>query len=131
MLKAIDEISKKNNEANKLLPEFQKIDKKLDKAEIVCTKTDATKYNFNIFALPLKFIKKIYNYEITYRRASGIKRVNKQTEWLWSKNFKKIEEKNRVLESAGKLLDVRDDIIDLFEKGTFPYTGNVFKTKEE
>ena len=65
MLKAIDEISKKNNEANKLLPEFQKIDKKLDKAEIVCTKTDATKYNFNIFALPLKFIKKIYNYEIT------------------------------------------------------------------
>ena len=64
-LKAIDEISKKNNEANKLLPEFQKIDKKLDKAEIVCTKTDATKYNFNIFALPLKFIKKIYNYEIT------------------------------------------------------------------
>ena len=27
--------------------------------------------------------------------------------------------------------DARDDIIDLFEKGTFPYKGNVFKTKEE
>ena len=27
--------------------------------------------------------------------------------------------------------DARDGIIDLFEKGTFPYKGNVFKTKEE
>ena len=43
----------------------------------------------------------------------------------------KIEEKNRVLKSAKKLSDARDDIIDLFEKGTFPYKGNVFKTKEE
>ena len=44
---------------------------------------------------------------------------------------KKIEEKNRVLKSAKKLSDTRDDIIDLFEKGPFPYKGNVFKTKEE
>ena len=44
---------------------------------------------------------------------------------------KKIEEKNRVLKSAKKLFDARDDIIDLFEKGTFPYKENVFKTKKE
>ena len=25
----------------------------------------------------------------------------------------------------------RDDIINLFERGTFPYKGNVFRTKEE
>ena len=25
----------------------------------------------------------------------------------------------------------KDDIINLFEKGTFPYKGNVFRTKEE
>ena len=55
-LKAIDEINKNNIEANKLLPEFDKIDKTLNKAELVCTKTDGTKYNFNIFALPFKFI---------------------------------------------------------------------------
>ena len=42
----------------------------------------------------------------------------------------KIEEKNRVLKSAKKLSDARDDIIDLFEKGTFLYKGNVFKEKE-
>ena len=44
---------------------------------------------------------------------------------------KKIEEKNRFLESARKLSDARDEIIGFFEKGTFPYKGNVFKTKEE
>ena len=27
--------------------------------------------------------------------------------------------------------DARDEIIGFFEKGTFPYKGNVFKTKEE
>ena len=27
--------------------------------------------------------------------------------------------------------DARDDIINLFEKRTFPFKGNVFKTKEE
>ena len=43
MLKAISEISKKNNEANKLLSEFGKIDKTLDNAELLCTKPDGTK----------------------------------------------------------------------------------------
>ena len=27
--------------------------------------------------------------------------------------------------------DARDEIIDLFEKGTFLYKGNVFRTKKE
>ena len=44
---------------------------------------------------------------------------------------KKEKEKKRVLESAKKLSDVRDEIIDLFEKGTFPYKGNVFQTKKK
>ena len=29
------------------------------------------------------------------------------------------------------MLNARDDIIDLFKKGIFPYKGNIFKTKEE
>ena len=56
MLKAIDEIRRNIDEANKLLPKFIKIDRTLDKAERVCTKTYGTKYDFNRFALPLKFI---------------------------------------------------------------------------
>ena len=68
-LKATDEIRRKNDEANKLVPKFKKIDRTLDKAELVCTKTDGTKYDFNRFALPLKFIEKIHNYEITLDEA--------------------------------------------------------------
>ena len=44
------------------------------------------------------------------------------------RNPEKVKE---VLESAKELQDARKDIIDLFEKGIFPYRGNVFKTKEE
>ena len=58
-------LAKKNDEANKLLSEFKKIDETLDNAELVCTKTDGTKYNFNISVLLLEFIEKIHNYGIT------------------------------------------------------------------
>ena len=47
------------------------------------------------------------------------------------RNPEKVKEKKEVLESAKELQDARKDIIDLFEKGIFPYRGNVFKTKEE
>ena len=43
---------------NELLSKFRKIDETLDNAELVCTKTDGTKYDFNRFLLPLKFIEK-------------------------------------------------------------------------
>ena len=55
-LKLIEEIRRKNDEANKILLEVKKIDAKLDTAELVCIKTDGTKYDFNIFVLPLKFV---------------------------------------------------------------------------
>ena len=47
------------------------------------------------------------------------------------KNSKQAKEKNNILESAEKFLDARKDIIGFFEKGIFPYKGNVFKTKEK
>ena len=63
-LKAIGEISRNNDKVNELLSEFRKID-----AELVCTKADGIKYDFNRFLLPLKFIEKIHNYEITLDEA--------------------------------------------------------------
>ena len=69
-IKVIDKNSKKNNEANKLLFKVKKIDKALENADLVCAKTDnKTKYDFNRFSLPLKFIEKIHNYEITLDEA--------------------------------------------------------------
>ena len=62
-------LAKENDEANKWLSEFKNRDETLDNAELVCAKTDGTKYNFNIFALPLKFIEIFHNYEITLDEA--------------------------------------------------------------
>ena len=77
---------------------------------------------------PSKFIEKIYNYEITLDEAIEdqiklnilISKLNNDY------NPQTLNEKNNVLKAARKLLDARKDIIDFFEKGTFPYKGNVF-----
>ena len=58
MLKEISEIGRKNDEGSKILLDIKEIDAKLDTAELVCTKTDGTKYNFNTFTLPLNLLKK-------------------------------------------------------------------------
>ena len=128
--------AKKDDEANKLLSEFRKIGETLDNAELVCTKTDETKFDFNCFLFPLKFIEKIHNYEITLDEARNywkelrilIKNLNNDYN---PRIFKKVREKNRVLESARKLSDAKNDIIGFFDKETFPYKGNVFKIKKE
>ena len=73
-LRELKNINKSNtlkaiNEANKLVPKFRKIDRTLDKAEPVSTKADGTKYDFNCFTPPSKFVEKIHNYEITLNEA--------------------------------------------------------------
>ena len=69
-LEAIDKIRRKNNEAKDLVFKIKKIDTELDTAELVCKNTDGkTKYDFNLFASPLKFARKIHNYEITLDEA--------------------------------------------------------------
>ena len=60
-----------SNEAYKLLSEFKKIGETLDNAELVCTKSDGSKYDFNRFLLPLKFIEKTHNCEITLDEATN------------------------------------------------------------
>ena len=48
------------------MSKIKKIDTELDTAELVSTKTDGkTKNDFNLFTSPLKFARKIHNYEIT------------------------------------------------------------------
>ena len=41
-IKEIDKIEKKNEEANKLVPKFIKLDRELENVELVCAKTDGT-----------------------------------------------------------------------------------------
>ena len=117
------------------MPEFIELDGALENVELFCTKTDGTKYDFNRFSLPLKFIAKIRNYEITLDEAIKDQTkleilINKLNEYN-PRNSKKVKEKERVLESAKTFSDARDEIINLFEKGIFPYEGNLFKTNEK
>ena len=105
--------------ANKFLSEFRKTGETLDNAELVCTKTDGTNYDFNHFLLPLKFIEKIHNYEITLDEARNYETelrilISKLNNDYNPRNSKKAKEKNNVLESARKLLDARKDIIVFF-----------------
>ena len=129
-------LAKKNDKANKLPSEFKKIDKTLENAGLVCTKTDGIPHNFNRFFLPLRFIEKIHNYEITLDEAIKSQTelnilINKLNNDYNPRNPEKVKEKKEVLKSAKELLNGRKGIIDLFEKGIFPYRGNVFKPKKE
>ena len=63
----------------------------------------------NHFSLPLKFIEKIYKYEITLDEATEKPAELKEL----------INKLNRVLKSAKKLSDARDDNIYLFKKEIF------------
>ena len=135
MLKAISEIGKKNDEANKMLLDVMKINNELSTARLFCTKTDGTEYDFTKFELPLRFFEEIYNHEITLDEAKD--NQDKLEKWINRlKNYKakkpsKREEKKNVLESAVKLFNVRKTIINFFEEEIFPFKGKVFKTKEE
>ena len=92
--------------------------------------------NMNLIVfLPLKFIEKIHNYEITLDEAidnqTELISLNKLNNGYNSRNTKIAKEKNRVLEFTRKLSDARDEIINFFEKGNFLYEDNIFKTKEK
>ena len=54
------------DEAKKLMVNIKELDDWLDKAQLICTKTDGkTKYNFSNFTFPSKFASKIYNKDFT------------------------------------------------------------------
>ena len=89
-----------------------------------------------LMEFPLKFIEKIHKYEITLDEAKSSQTelgilINKLNNDYNPKIPKNVKQKNNVLKYVRKLLDVRKDVIDIFETGIFPYRLNVFKTKEE
>ena len=109
------------------MPKFKKSNRTVDKGELACTKTDGIKYDFSSFAFPLK----IWIKELRFQQTELRILINKLNNDYNPRIPKKAKEKNRVLESARKLSDAKDNIIDLFKKGIFPYKDNAFKTTEE
>ena len=135
-LKTIGFFSTLSDEAKKLMVNIKQIDDWLDDAQFVCTKTDGiTKYDFSNFTFPSKFASKIYNKNLTLQEAEDNQQeleilINKLNNDCNPRNPIKIKEKEDALNSAKKLLFIRENIIRAFKKGIFPYIDR-FKVDEE
>ena len=112
------------------------IDNWLETAQLICTKTDGkTKYEFNKFMLPLKFATKIYRHDLMLQEARDDQQklkilINKLNNNYNPTNQTKIKEKDDTLKSAKKLFFIREEIINAFKKGIFPYIDGFQVEKE-
>ena len=125
-LKTISFLSTLSEEAKKLIVNINQIDDWLDKAQLICIKTDGkTKYNFNSFTFPLRFASKIYRRNLTLQEAKYDQQelkilINKLNNDYNPSNQIEINEKDDTLKSAKKLFGMREKIINAFKKGIFP-----------
>ena len=107
-LKVINEIGKKNDKVNKILLDVKKVNDELDTAKLVCTKTDGTKYGFNRFSSPFKFVEKIYNYEITLDEAMDdqkkLENLISELKNYKAKNIKKSRREKKYLRICSKIV---------------------------
>ena len=105
-------------------------------AQLICTKTDGkTKYDFSKFTFPLKFASKIYNYDLTLQEAQDNQQelkilINKLNNNYNPQKKEKIKEKDDALYSANKLYVIKNEIINAFKKGIFPYIDG-FQVKKD
>ena len=135
-LKTIGNFSALSDEAKKLMTDIKLLDDWLDKAQLVCTKTDGiTKYDFSNFTFPSKFASKIYNKNLTLQEAEDNQQeleilINKLNNDCNSRNQIKINEKNDTLKSGKKLFFIRENINRAFQGGAFPYIDG-FKVEKE
>ena len=116
--------------------DIKEIDDWLDKAQLICTKTDGkTKYNFSNFTFPLKFASKIYNKDFTLQEVEDDQQklnilINKLNNDYNPVNKMKIKEKNWYFKVSKKLLYIRKEIIRAFKEVIFPYIDG-FKVEKE
>ena len=135
-LKQISFFSTLSDEAKKLMVNIKELDDWLDKAQLICTKTDGkTKYNFSNFTFPSKFASKIYNKDFTLQEVKDDQQklkilINKLNNDYNPVNKIKIKEKSDTLKSAEKLFYIREEIIGAFKSGIFLYIDG-FKADEE
>ena len=109
----------------------------LETAQLICTKTDGkTKYDFSKFTFPLKFASKIYNYDFTLQIAQDKQQelkilINKLNNNYNPTSTMKIKEKDDTLKTAKRLHAIKNEIINAFKKGIFPYIDGFQGEKEK
>ena len=133
-LKSISYFSKLSTKAKELFEKIKKEKNDIDPEKFVCVKTDGTIFNFNKFKNSLDLASNIYRNKKLLKDAenkqSEIKiLLNKLRNYNPTK-LKKIKAKEETLSAAEKLLNNKQEVIDAFNTGIFPYIDG-FQIKEE
>ena len=133
-LKSISYFSQLSTKAKELFEKIKKEKNDIDPEKFVCVKTDGTIFNFNKFKNSLDLASNIYRNRKLLKDAenkqSEIKiLLNKLRKYNPTK-LKKINAKEETLSVAEKLLNNRQEVIDAFKIGIFPYKDG-FQIKEE
>ena len=116
---------------------FEKIKKEkndIDPEKFVCVKTDGTIFNFNQFKNSIDLASNIYRDNKLVKDAENEQHdikvlLNKLRNYNPTKP-KKIKVKQETLSAAEKFLNNKQEVIDAFKRGTFPYIDG-FQIKEE
>ena len=122
---AISYFSQLSTKAKEFYVKIIKEKNDIDPEEFACVKTDGTIFNFNKFKLLQDLASNIYRDKNLLKDAenkqSNIKiLLNKLRNYNPTKP-KKIKPKEETLSAAEKLLNNRQDVIDTFKTGIFPY----------
>ena len=132
--KSLEEISffsTLSDEAKNLMIDFKEIDDCLDKAQLICTKTDGkTKYDFSKFTVSKKFASRICNQDFTLQEVKDDQIKLKILISNSPQKLEKVKEKEDTLKSPKKLFSIREKIIRAFKRGTFPYIDGIKVDKE-
>ena len=133
-LKSISYFSQLSTKAKELFEKIKKEKNDIDPEKFVCVKTDGTIFNFNKFKISLDLASNIYRNKKLLKDAGNEQNeikilLNKLRKYNPTK-LKKIKAKEETLSTAKKLLNNRQEVIDAFKTGIFPYIDG-FQIKEE
>ena len=107
----------------------------IDPEKFVCVKADKTIFNFNKFKISLDLASNIYRNKKLLKDAEKKQHeikilLNKLRKYNPTKS-KKITAREETLSAAEKLLNNRQDVIDAFKTGIFPYKESQIKEESE
>ena len=107
----------------------------IDPEKFVCVKADKTIFNFNKFKISLDLASNIYRNKKLLKDAENKQHeikilLNKLRKYNPTKS-KKIKAREETLSAAEKLLNNRQDVIDAFKTGIFPYKESQIKEESE
>ena len=134
IIRSISYFSQLSTQAKELFHKIKKGKNDIDPEKFICVKNDRTIFNFNKFKNSLDLASNIYRDKNLLKDSENkqhyIKILSNKLRNYSPTNPKKIKNKKETLIAAEKLLNNRQEVIDAFKTGIFPYIDG-FQIKEE